>query len=314
MRRRDTIRAYVRRCQERCQIYRQSLLVRQVATRAEVEAAWPGSPENPDKTLWGWIRCYGTLRVLVARLDPGRSPGALLGADAAARQQLVLDALADQPELVTLSGNDGTGAPARVMVYPKSDLALREIHHRNLVLATITDDAEMLQREGTAADVELLIRASEEQSYLQRLIVWIATTPGPGLPFPEGERAPTLPEAVAALSPVDFYVVAAAFLRVNVTRLAALESARSSAKRPDWPVFFAGVAGELGMSTAALMRDHSLASVLAAAAERARAHEEAMAQAKQEADRARPPAAARSRPPIVKAATARGAAPARGGS
>lgn len=287
------------RLQEFCQQYRQSLLVRGHASVEEVRDAWPGSEENPDLTIWGWIRCYGSLRVFLGRIQPKDVEG-----DRATREALVVAALSDAPEVVTLIGTDAAGEPRTMTVYPKSDVALREVHNRNRCLATLVDDAEVLRNDDSLETIELLLRVSEEQSYLQRLITWIIATPGPGLPYPERTRAPELPPELADLTTLDYYLLVEAFQKCNVLRLAALHDSKSSARRPDWAVFFASVAGELGTTTPQLMRDHSLASVLAAAAERARGHDEAMARAKVEHEKENRRTTHHA-PPIHGAATAR---------
>lgn len=277
------------RLQETCQQYRQSLLVRGKVTRAEIEAVWPGGAENEDRTTWGWVRCYGSLRAMLGRLDPK-----VVDFETEKRRRLILDAMAETPEALELTSfvdgppADPVGEVARrvVYVFPKSDVALTEIHNRNLVLARLVDDAEVLRAHAdTPEDVALLIRATEEQTYLQRLICWIATAPGYGLPYPERTERPELPESVRDLSTIDYYLIAEAFQRVNVLRLAALHDSQTSAKRPDWPVFFATLAGELGgdMTAARLMRDRSLAALLAEAAERARGLEEAHQRATRDA-------------------------------
>lgn len=276
-RRKPVIENVLPRLRETCEQYRQSLLVRGKVTRAEIEAAWPGGADNQELTTWGWVKCYGTLRTLLGRLDPK-----VIDFDTEKRRRLILDAMAETPEAVELTHADPATGEARVVyVHPKSDVACHEIHNRNLVLARLIDDAEVLRALGNQTeDLEICIRASEEQAYLQRLICWIAITPGPGLPYPEQMREPVLSDEVRDFSTVDYYLVADAFQRVNVLRLAALHDSKTSSKRPDWPVFFASVAGELGgeVSAARLMRDRSIAAVLAEAAERARGREEARVQ------------------------------------
>lgn len=265
---------------ERCAFIREQLTARGTATPEELAAYWPGGAENPGKRLWNWIDCHSNYVRFCGRIETELK--GLFRSDEA-RQQAVLDALAERAEQVTLTSKEVDGRPLQLTVYPKGDVALRAVHAANLYLGQLIDDCEALQAAGTALDLELIVRAREEQSYVQRMIVWIATTPGPGLPFAEGERHPELPEEFADLSSIDFYLLANAFQKVNLARLTALDKGNRSKSRPDWSVFFASMAVELNTTPAALMRDWSLAALLATASERARGHEEARQRAELEA-------------------------------
>jgi hypothetical protein len=185
--------------------------------------------------------------------------------EGAERQAAVMDALADTPESVTLVAVEAGADPVRLTVYPKGYVALRAIQTRNLLIASLTDDLKALETHGGPADLDVIIRAQEEMGYQERVIAWIATTPGPGLPFPEEDWRPTLPPQFADIHPHDFYALAGAFQRVNATRLLLLDSSSRSETRPNWSVFFAMMAETLNASTAELMRDWSLASLIAQA-------------------------------------------------
>lgn len=259
---------------------REQLLVYRTATKDELEAYWPGGEENPGKDLWAWILCHANLCRFLGRKDDQAKTS-----DLTRRRQLAQEAIAELPETVQLTARDAEDRPKTVTVYPKGDVALREIHARNMVLGSLIDDAEILQHHGGQNDVELLVRCLQEQSYLQRVIVWIATHPGPRLPFAEGETSPTPPDWLQDLSTIDFYLIAPAVQRVNVLRLSGLEQSQTSKKRPDWSVFWSLQESERGISAAQLQRDHSLAAVLASAAERGRAHAEAAEQAKKQQPR-----------------------------
>lgn len=264
---------------EVCGDFRRDLLSAETATVDEIAAIWPGGKDNPDKKLKGWIRCYGQLHALngigVTKRIEGRQTSA------AERQEATLAALADTPESVQLQPQDGE-EPQSLTVYPKSWVALEEISKRNLALAWLIDQSALIEQHGTPDDLELLLRARDEQSYLQRVLAWIATTPGVGLPFAETDRAPEPPSAFSDLHPADFYAIAQAFQRVNVKRLLVLESTRKNETRPDWSVFLTAFADGKNRDTPHVMRDMSLASVIAQSAERARGHEQAMVAAERE--------------------------------
>ncbi len=255
---------------EFCTVHRESILVHRLASEEEVEAWWPGGAKNPTHDLGAWIRCFANY---VAFLDRDSAPR--LEQARLAKQKVILEALADQPEVVTLATTEADGTPRTVTVPPKSYVALVEIHRHNALLATLTDQTEQLVRAGAAEDLEVVLRAYEEQSYLQRVVAWIVTTPGVGLPYAEGTDRPELPAELGELHPADFFRIAAAFQRVNALRLAALDMTRNSEARPDFSVFFASLAGSSDLSTAQLMRDRSLAGEVASASERARGYEQA---------------------------------------
>jgi hypothetical protein len=251
---------------------RNSLLARRAVDPVKLAHYWPGGEENTNKKLWGWIRCYAQFWSYTRRKDPAE-----IEQERRAKQQALLEALADQPEVVQLAARQADGEHQTITVYPKSYVALDELHSRNLVLASLRDQVAVIESAGAPEDVELLQRAYAEETYLHRVIAWIATTPGPGLPYPEQTQRPEPPAALADLHPGDFYAIAGAFQRVNVMRLTVLDATRKKDTAPDWTVFFATLAGE--GPTTDVMRDRSLASVLASSAERARGRQEAMAKA-----------------------------------
>lgn len=264
--------------QEKCTGLRDGLVEGNTATAEEVAEVWPGGALNPGRNLKAWITCSNKLHAICARIALKMSRGLENDAE---RKAAILAALADTPETVTLAGLTEDGEPQYATVYPKSYVALLEIHKRNLMLGVITDGLGLLRERGTADDLELIARIFDEQTYLQRVLAWIATTPGPGLPFGEQTPNPTPPALYSSWHPTDFYAVAAAFQRVNVLRLTLLDQSQRSESRPDWSVFFAMLAGD-NRPTPVVMRDTSLAVVLSQAAERSRGHQQATATAERQ--------------------------------
>jgi hypothetical protein len=265
---------------ERCSRLRDSLPATGVVTDAEIAAVWPGGAENPKRNLEAWIRCSEQLHGFAGRIRNKLDDREVSVAE---RRRAVIEALADKPEGVPLF--DGT----RLTVYPKSYVALEAIQERSTQIAALIDGHKLLQeyKPETSADVdamrELAPRIWSELGYLQRVIAWIATTEGPGLPFSESDTAPEPPEQFALLHPADLYAIAEAFQRVNVKRLLAIDSTRSNDTRPDWSVFIANLADGLNKPTPYVMRDVSLASAIAGAAERARGQEQALVAAERKA-------------------------------
>jgi hypothetical protein len=257
---------------ERCSRLRDGLLAGDTVTEVEITEVWPGGTENPGRDHEAWIRCSEQLHGLARRIELKMAHGKENDAE---RKAAVLAALADTPETVTLASLGADGQPRRVTVFAKSYVALGEVSDRNLALAELADARALIQQHGReGGDVELVRRIDRESGYLQRVIVWIATHEGPGLPFPEQAAEPEPPADLSDLHPADLYALSAAFQRVNVKRLTLLDATRSTDRRPDWSVFFATLAGD--RSSAHVMRDRSLSSVISQASERARGHEQAM--------------------------------------
>jgi hypothetical protein len=264
-----------------CQVLREQLLAGRLATAEEVASYWPGGTENELKGLRAWIYCreqYGRIAAKVEQRFADRA------ADGAAKRAAVLEAIAETPERVELVSRDANGEPRSLTVFQKSDLALRKIHECNVLLGWLVDDYHQRQPD-SPDDLEIIVRSLREQSYLQRLIVWIATTEGPGLPFTESAHNPVLPDELSTLHSLDFYSLAQAMQRVNVAGFAALEAGTAPQTRPSWSVFWSGAEHETGIPAPKLMRDRGLLSLVASNSELVRGREEAQARAEQESKR-----------------------------
>lgn len=262
-----------------CETYREQALNGRLATEEEIAKQWPGGEYNPGKSIKQWAGCYGWLKGLCVQIKAREEKRAQSALD---KRAAVLDAIAEMPETVELMAKGADGNRNTLTLYQKSDVALRTIHGLNLQLAELVDGYRALTTLGRPEDADLLPRILLEQSYLQRVIVWIASTPGPGLPFVEGVIEPKLPDdpVIQSLHPLDFYTLAHAFQRVNVAGFAALDSGTSPKTRSDWSVFWSGMEKETGIPAPRLMRDRGLLSLVAAASERARVYEEAEKKAK----------------------------------
>jgi hypothetical protein len=255
--------------------YREQLLAAGLASADEIKAEWPGSEKNPRRDLDAWISCYAVLRGL-CRVRETRDQER--DHRSAKRQATIEAAMEERPETVECSIGPLT-------VYQKSKVALEEIQCLNLWLGRWIDEFHEIGLRAARSDVETLNRLLREQSFLQRCIVWIATTEGPGLPYPEQATFAEPPTELAELSPLDFFLISHAFQRVNVLPFSVLESHQSNTARPSWNVFWANMEEVTGVPAARLMRDRGLPSVVVAASERVRAYEEAQKRA--EANRKR---------------------------
>jgi hypothetical protein len=168
-----------------------------------------------------------------------------------------------------------------------------QCHERNLAIARLTAAAAQLGPSDAPSAHELVTRALAEAVHQHRLLAWIACTPGPGLPFPESDVEPTLPQDFAELAPQDLVAICRAFDDVNWARLRVLEALISPdpegdeapRRRPSWSQFFALAASTEGAASEHVLRDRSLAGYLATTQLAASAQREAMAEAKARAAR-----------------------------
>lgn len=242
----------------------------QIAPEA-VEALTPGGKDNPDTSWWGWVRFYGRLQVAAE----GPRPDAP-GTDPLLDDARTADLLRGAPRrvrLVTPAAKSPTKdeEPQWVKVYPKAFEALVECHARGIRLNWLAEKVRLLEAHPSAEQLELLERTLKELAYQQRVLAWIVTTPGPGLPFSlESDRAPRPPKAFATWDGWDHLAVLQAFQEINGLRQPALDRLLHGAPRGDggsglvntWSVFFGTYAQETGDDVGRIMRDRPLVPLL----------------------------------------------------
>lgn len=274
----------VRQLKAQCQTLAEDLLQQGQSSADALLTIKPGGAANAKRDTWAWVRYYGQLQILRGRAQGPDGSGARPAHPS--DDATILEALAARPVVV-----QGLGA-TRYTVHPKSLGALLECHAREAVLAKLTTLlATLKDLDAHDEHASLIAEAVEELGYHTRLLVWIATTDGPGLPFPRGERRPTLPADVADLDPVTVLELNRAFARVNWANLRALESlvspdpeAGGERKRPSWSVFMGALAIELHEDPVTLIEHRALVSVMASMQLAASSQREAMAEAKRKAD------------------------------
>lgn len=246
------------------------------ATVAELEAVTPGGAQNPDRGWWGWVRYFARLQVFHDRQE-----GRAALPDAIADDTRASAALLGTPKRVRLIGRPSSQPaeeaaleapePREVWVYPKSYLALVECHVRGVRLGWLAERIYALGEPTEVGDVELLDRALKELTYQQRILAWIATTPGPGLPFPEyGTAPPVPPAAFDDWDGWDHLAVLQGFQSVNSLKQPALDRMMHGIPKEDgggalngWSVFFGSLANESGDDVIRIMRDRPLVSLMA---------------------------------------------------
>jgi len=265
--------------EERCTSLRALFLEDGTASAADLDPYWPGGDENSLAGADAWIVAFTRLHWCLGR-QIGKEEAQRQSVTMSAAQADVLRALRADPEEVALVDDDGTGRS--VFVYPKSAMALERIGAIALLTAYLADAEEAIVADIDPESLDLLSQARAKRGYLERLACWIVTHEGPGLPFSAFKREPELPEHIERLTPVDYYLISAAFQRVNGERLKALDATGEKGTRPDWGGFFVGAATELGVAAKSILTDLSLVEVVATVSEKARVHAEARARAEDE--------------------------------
>ena len=271
---------------EKCRILASVVDTAGVATEAEVRTVRPGSPENPDRGVWGWLHYHANLVAFNARTASARGLGESEGLEDP--EQLILKALRRQPETLEPVAAGRHGVPDRLVVCPKGLDALFWFHEKDRIIARLSDTHAQLEARRGEVDPELAERAATELTYQTLLLVWAACTDGPWLPFdPYHDRHPELPAWLYALDMRDAVAVVRLFQEVNGGRLRALSALMPSAApdgssppRASWSVFGSALSMEIGVPVSTLLRDWTLGEVLAQVHISAGAKQEAMDRAK----------------------------------
>ncbi len=272
---------------EKCKILASVVDTSGVATEAEVRAVRPGSPENPDRGVWGWVHYHANLVAFNARTETRSAAGGALGEDP---EQLILKAQRRVPEVMEPVAAGTHGVPDRLVVPPKGLDALFWFHEKDILAARLVDALETLRARQDHVDPELEERVSTELAYENQLLAWASCAEGPWLPFdPYRDSRPELPAWVRALDPRDLVAVNRLFHEVNGGRMRALV-AFMPGKRPDgdgdaprasWSVFASSVAMEMSVPVSTLLRDWTLGEVLAQVHVAATAKQDAMDRARE---------------------------------
>lgn len=235
------------------------LLARKLASEGELATT---RPKTRSASLEQWIRHYAKLGQLLGRED---DRALFLGHSEADGQMMAV--LSEDPLEVSIV-RDGEGPPVMVRVYPKAFLPLLVFFRaRDWLVTLLADRYHGLIQDGKPSDIELLERIAAEIAYQQMLLAWGACTPGRALPFAPEDR-PDIPAPFTEATPTDLLRVHEAFIRVNVGQLQALDRLVAPSKgavgeRPSWSIFFGKLAVKMKVPLERLLRDQSLAAILA---------------------------------------------------
>lgn len=263
---------------QRCTDLRATLAQAGLATPDELDAYWPGGRENREESPGDWIYCYASFVRIAGREETPAERVRREDAEAA-----VLAALRDDPEPVELIAPGPDGGPAFRSVYPKSFDTLCHVSARDRELLRLAAAAQVLTESSLPELVERGRAVYEEISYQTRVLVWIVTHPGPGLPWADDVVRPEPPDWTLVLDPADIIRLVRAHQRVNGTRIGLISDlmakGQGRGKGPGWATLGAMGASDLGVSSRVLLRDWSLAGWLAQLLLTAEAKAEAHARA-----------------------------------
>lgn len=276
---------YLREIKQHCTELRAVLLDTQVMSAAEIAPYWPGGAENPDKDFGAWRYTLFNLARFSARAEARQEYR--FGPNEQ-RSQFLQHVQSGEPlTLVLIHPVTIDGAEVKTLaLHAKSwRTLLRMAVYGRIGTLLLGAMVPLEARFGDVAEApDLLIEAHEWRARILALLVWAATTPGPGLPWnPQDERWPTPPAWLELLHDSDLLGVQEAFLQQHAQTLAALlpfVSASDKASDPlaGWETFFASYAIEKGIEAQTLMNDRAFAPFftslnLAAYAQRSRREE-----------------------------------------
>jgi hypothetical protein len=251
--------------QTRCALLERSVLKQSTTSPEKLAAQRPGGAENPDTSAMGWLSYLQWLSTEFGR-GPMVPQSTSLRWSAQASDDL-RTALAAEP--ITLQLESGR----EVAVHPKSLHALSRVAHGQLCLEWLIAHRVAVEDapDPTAAHLALHRQAVDAEAVLVAEFVWIATHPGPGLPWDDNE-GPTLPPAWTRdeITPGDVLRLQAAFAEVNLARVSTL-SARvraliggGASDAAPLASFLGIVASEHGVRPEEIARTWSVAGAFAA--------------------------------------------------
>lgn len=258
-----------RELQDRCERLRSALIGNRFATAAEFEPFWPEPPEwgiriSPQAYLnrhptgphaaraaqlvewdaeYEWTVCLTKTAIMF-----GERNALLRPTSEHAREKVMAGMLAQPKDVLLASGETAT-------VYPKSYDCLRMFSTRGwaiellkvrrdaLVSATETDEVNRDVVPEPVAAIEAVQHALSDQ---EALLCWVATSPGPYLPWVEGDRAPDgdpwvptepTPRRFYELNVLDVLFIREAFQEVNFLPLHYLPRVSGKKGHSEWDGF-----------------------------------------------------------------------------
>lgn len=285
----ESLEELLRKLEADCETLASTIVHQRFATADELAPHRPGGGENADDGPAGWLRYYAKLhRIHAVRAEaPATSP--VLVADAMARDRLKLSALNEEPIAIATSVGERR-------VFPKSKWALDAMAECERRIGYLSERRDAIEAEGPSGlTLDLVKRIDIEMGYQLALIVWVATTEGPGLPFePFTAMTPAVPAEVMELSPLDCLAIQRAFVECNLLRLLALREQTKAPKPgesvPMWSGFYAGRAHATGIPARTLYRDRSLPGLVAESAITGEEQEKARDEAERQHRATRPEA------------------------
>lgn len=278
-----------REIRDRCERIKSALLGKKFATEEEIAEHWPEPPEwglrvSPNAYLsrhpngdhaararqvadwdeaYEWLICHGRMWQLWGERNALLRPNS-----EHAREKVMAGMLAQPRDVLLVSGE-------KVTVYPKSFDCLRffSMHGWLVEFLGVRHDAlkdaaerDEVDRERVPEPVSTIEAVQRAISHHEALLCWVATTPGPYLPWVEhgsmSERdawEPTqpTPQEFYELNAVDVVFIGEAFQAVNFLPLHFLprlsSKKRGSSEWDGLQSYFASKARRIGKSAKYLM-------------------------------------------------------------
>ena len=244
---------------QNCRDVRQYVEGRGLATTAEIDECWPKSKRAK---VWDWIHCARQLTRFLERELDGREAPQWADREAVA-------ALADEPVEVRLT--EPLNGSDTLFVCPKNYPTLEWFRERDMLLGRIARTREAIRDAmesgkdiGVRQPTETLDQLIAEEGYQLALMAAQACQEGVHL------VRDVDPSPFEALGTTDLIRIHGAFMKANARRLLASRLLASvQTTRPGhalrWAVVFATLADRQGISSASLIRDRSLVSIIATA-------------------------------------------------
>lgn len=269
---------------DNCKVLESVVVGSGLATADELAEYRPGGAQNRDRGIWGWVNWKCALVRFNARTE-----GHATTAGAEDPDRLILKALRREPARIEPVHAHGTDVPNPLCIHPKGIDALLYFHAKDVLLGALAAAYHLLMKRRSPEDLAGQIEAVvAEISYQNRLLAWACMHPEPWLPFnPYATPRPALPQWTEALDAADLLRIIQHHREVNGGQMRALEQliaptpgADADGRPLSWSVFASSVAQELNVPVSALLRDWTLAEVLAQTALAAGAKREAFDRAK----------------------------------
>lgn len=251
-----------------------------------IDAIKPGGVDNRDTSAMGWLYYLCMLNRMIERAPAARATDLRWDAQAMNDMRASLHA---EPVALTLENG------RKVSVYPKGEYALHRLCLIEFTLRWVLEYRLAIELKIGAMDasdmplelIELLGKAIEFQSHLERCFTWIVTHPGADVPFEENQYELSPPQWTRELTALDRIQMQAAHMEVNLLRINTVAErtkslAGSGAESMPLAAFLGLISNEMHIQPRTFARSWSMGEAFVQALLKWEAMERASAKAEQE--------------------------------